>query len=152
MVVSAKACILTTANQKHRSPYRLICMAWLPVGIYLVSMLMLSEFEKMAEQVNRYIPPIYYEGYFPFIPAIREQYDCMNATSSCLTSLITLITDIERGCDSWSKRSPFRGSDSRSERANEVPRELSVRSNQENITKNSCRYQPTPRAGNVLKL
>ena len=94
-------------------------------------------------QMNRYF--VYAnQARLPFIPTIQQRHN--GATSTSLTSLITLITDIERG--SWSKDSSFlRADEVVSERANEVPRVGP--GNQESVARNSCRFQPT-RPGNHL--
>lgn len=84
---------------------------------------------------------MYHDDRLPLIPAIRQQYDCLNTTSNSLTSLISLITDIERGRGLWSKGNRFQEGDARYKSPNEVSREMSLTDNDESITKNSCRFQ-----------
>lgn len=101
--------------------------------------------------MRTYMASMYHDDRLPLIPAIRQQYDCLNTTSNSLTSLISLITDIERGRGLWSKGNRFQEGDARYKSPNEVSREMSLTDNDESITKNSCRFQSS-RTGIVLGL
>ncbi len=106
-----------------------------------------------AQLVSRYTP-VYHETSYPFIPAIREQYDNdANATSSSLASLANFISELEFHRGTWTKENPFLGvSDNVNGVGSELPRERSLTptDNEENVIRNSCRFQQT-RTGNHSK-
>lgn len=102
-----------------------------------------------AQLESRYTQE-YHETSYPFIPAIREQYDNnTNTTSSSLASLANLITEMEIHRGMWTKQNPFLGVyDTVNAVDNELARERSLTptGNEENVIRNSCRFQQ--RTGN----
>ena len=98
---------------------------------------------------SRYTPLYRDETSYPFIPAIREQYDNnTSTTSSSLASLVNLITEMEMHRETWTKENPFLEiCDNVNEVSNELPRERSLTStdSEENVIRNSCRFQQTRR-------
>ncbi|XP_028401610.1 homeobox protein Hox-B5b-like [Dendronephthya gigantea] len=106
-----------------------------------------------AHLVGKYVP-VYHETSYPFIPAIREQYEnsASATTSNSLTSLVNLITELEFHRTAWTKENPFFGvCESANATGSEVPRETSPTPTDygENITRNSCRFQK-PRTGEII--
>ena len=92
--------------------------------------------------------PVYHETGYPFIPAIREEYDQnRNTTSSSLASLVNLITELEIQRETWTKESPFFGvCENVNAEGNELPMERSLETtlnNGGNVIRNSCRFQQT---------
>ena len=94
------------------------------------------------------------ETSYPFIPAIRDQYENVsNATtvsSNSLTSLVSLITELEMQYGGWSKeKSYIKNYDSMPSNDGEVRLEKILGSNDDDshTTRNSCRFQRT-RKGN----
>ena len=112
-----------------------------------------QEHTKTMKSANRYTPA-YHETGYPFIPAIREEYDPnMNTTSSSLASLVNLITELEIQRETWTKESPFFGvCENVNAESNELPleRSLATNDNGENVIRNSCRFQQT-RTGKVWR-
>jgi hypothetical protein len=111
-------------------------------------------FTKMKAQLASSCAPVYHETSYPFIPAIRDQYgNDTSGTPSSLTSLANLISELEIHRGTWTKENPFLSAcDNVNAVVNELPKERSLATpdNEENVIRNSCRFQRT-RTGNPSK-
>ena len=101
----------------------------------------------MKAQLASRCTPVYHETSYPFIPAIREQYDNDPITTpSSLTSLANLISELEIHRGTWTKENPFLGvCNNVNAVGNELGkhRSLATPDNEENVIRNSCRFQRT---------